>query len=89
MEYEVAKATRDQLDSDLRAKTAVLSAIAGHASGALGLTPDAAKTAEWRTAKEATNAALIKLQEFNRSFVGQFSAEIRAERNARQAQVTQ
>jgi hypothetical protein len=51
---------------------------------ARGLTPDAVKfSPEYRTAKAASDNALVRLRTFNAWYVKTFKTELRAERRAR------
>jgi len=80
--YETAKNVRDALEADLKEKTAKLNA---HPKNALGLTPDAYKTAEWRSDKAATDKAFRRLQQFNAQFVRAYRKEIAADRDEQRA----
>lgn len=86
MTYLEAKTMRDQIETDMRAADKTLRAIPSYGTGAMGMTPDAVRaTPEWKAATANTGATFRKLQDFNRVFVKQFAAEIRAERRNRRA----
>lgn len=81
MTFEQAKAYGKQLEATLDAASARLRAFPRLENG---LTPDSVKALpEWRRAKADTDTAFKALQVFNKLFVCTFSAEIKAERNAR------
>lgn len=80
MTYEEAKAQRDALEADWKAKAAKLDA---YPKDARGLTLETAKSARWRRDRAACAEAFELLRSFNAEFVQTYRREIRAERRRR------
>ena len=82
--FSIFKATRDALDAELSAATKSLKAIPGHASGPMGLTPDAVKALPaWQAARARLDRAFAAVRAFNGANVKRYARELKAERDAK------
>lgn len=85
MTYAIAKATRNALETECDAFSAILSASR---KGPMNLTPDTIKaTPEWKAAFTGYVKAFKALRAFNTRFVKVYAKEIQAERSAKLAAV--
>jgi hypothetical protein len=80
MTYATAKAARDTIEARYKAAARKLKAYPTLPNG---LTPDSAKTDQWRRDRQAANAAFQELRRFNAWFTKAYAAEIRVERRNR------
>jgi hypothetical protein len=80
--FEDAKVRRDQLEADVDKAAKRIDAFPKLASG---LTPDSAKTPQWRQARADYDTAFARLRKFNQWFVRTFRSEIEAERAQRRS----
>lgn len=80
--YQIARAAGAELEAACAAAAEPLKAAP---RGAMGLTPDSAKTPAWRAAYAEHAAAFRRLRNFNRIFCKMFAAEIRRDRDAKRA----
>jgi hypothetical protein len=88
MNYAIYRAAADALSERVSAASSALNSTRDHIAaelgiapqGAMGLTPDAIRTAPtWRAAKLALDTAFSELRRLNGTYAGRFKAEIRAE----------
>ena len=82
MTYQDAKAEQDVLYAAMEAAAKPLKA---YPKTEIGLTPDHAKTDQWRADRMAYRIAFNRLRDFNAVFVKRFKKEIREERRQRRA----
>lgn len=74
----------DACEARNAAASKVLRAIPGIGSGQFGLTPDSVKSsAEYKAAKQETDAAFAQMQTFNRFALRHYKTEHRAEMDKR------
>lgn len=78
--YAQAKEYRASLEANERAASEALQAFPRLANG---LTPDAAKTPEWKAARARYSKAFADLRDYNGRMVRNFKAEMKAERDAK------
>jgi hypothetical protein len=82
--FEAAKAHASELDAACKAACDRVNAIPGVGSSHMGLTPDAIKfSPEYRDAKVRADNAFARVRDFNAWYTKAFTAELRAEREAK------
>lgn len=82
--WHEARAMRDAWDSEAKAASQALNAIAGVGSGPMGLTPDAIKfSPEYQRARSTYERAAAKLRHLNGWIMRHYRKEARAESVAR------
>ena len=82
--FAAFKAARALLDNELSAATEAIKAIPGHASGPMGLTPDAVKALPaWQAARARLDRAFAAVRAFNGANVKRYARELKAERDAK------
>jgi hypothetical protein len=82
--FEAAKAHASELDAACKAASDRVKAIPGVGSGPMGLTPDAVRyDPDYRDAKRDYDGAFARVREFYSWYTKAFTAELRAEREAK------